>query len=156
MFSRAYLEITNVCNLACAFCPGTTREKRFMTPEDFALLAKKLRSYTEYLYLHVMGEPLLHPQMAEILRTCTELGYRVCLTTNGTLLSEKLPLLRDCPALHKVSVSLHSFEGNGKSEGLEDYVAQAAASCWRRPWQNCVSRRSLSGWGQSNFTPGSK
>lgn len=129
MFSRAYLEITNVCNLACAFCPGTTREKRFMAPEDFALLAKKLRPYTEYLYLHVMGEPLLHPQLAEILRTCTELGYRVCLTTNGTLLPEQLPLLRDCSALHKVSVSLHSFEGNGKSDGLEHYVAQAAASC---------------------------
>ena len=111
MFSRAYLEITNVCNLACAFCPGTTREKRFMTPEDFALLAKKLRPYTAYLYLHVMGEPLLHPQLAEILRVCTALDYRVCLTTNGTLLPEKLPLLRDCPALHKVSVSLHSFEG---------------------------------------------
>ena len=71
MFSRAYLEITNVCNLACAFCPGTTREKRFMTPEDFALLAKKLRPYTGYLYLHVMGEPLLHPQLTEILRICT-------------------------------------------------------------------------------------
>ena len=69
MFQRAYLEITNVCNLACAFCPGTTREKRFMAPEDFALLAKKLRPYTEYLYLHVMGEPLLHPQLAEILRS---------------------------------------------------------------------------------------
>lgn len=105
MFQRAYLEITNVCNLACAFCPGTAREKRFMAPEDFSLLAKKLRPYTEYLYLHVMGEPLLHPQLAEILRTCTELGYRVCLTTNGTLLPEKLPLLRDCPSLHKVSVS---------------------------------------------------
>ena len=129
MFQRAYLEITNVCNLACAFCPGTAREKRFMAPEDFSLLAKKLRPYTEYLYLHVMGEPLLHPQLAEILRTCTELGYRVCLTTNGTLLPEQLPLLRDCSALHKVSVSLHSFEGNGKSDGLEHYVAQAAASC---------------------------
>ena len=129
MFQRVYLEITNVCNLDCAFCPGTTREKRFMAPEDFALLAKKLRPYTEYLYLHVMGEPLLHPQLTEILRVCTELDYRVCLTTNGSLLPEKLPLLQDCPALHKVSVSLHSFEGNGKSEGLEDYVAQAAASC---------------------------
>ena len=109
MFQRAYLEITNVCNLACAFCPGTIREKRSMPPEVFALLAKMLRPYTEYLYLHVMGEPLLHPPLAEILRTCTELDFRVCLTTNGTLLPEKQPLLRDCPALHKGCVSLHSF-----------------------------------------------
>ena len=61
MFSRAYVEITNVCNMACAFCPGTAREKGFMTPETFALLAGKLRRHTDYLYLHVMGEPLLPP-----------------------------------------------------------------------------------------------
>ena len=112
MFSRAYVEITNVCNLACAFCPGTAREKRFMTPGTFALLAGKLRPYTDFLYLHVMGEPLLHPQLAEILHICEELGFRVCLTTNGTLLPEKLPLLLESSAIHKVSVSLHSFEGD--------------------------------------------
>lgn len=129
MFSRAYVEITNVCNMACAFCPGTAREKGFMTPETFALLAGKLRRHTDFLYLHVMGEPLLHPQLAEILRICGDLGFRVCLTTNGTLLADRLPLLRDCPALHKVSVSLHSFEGNGRRDGLEDYITQAADSC---------------------------
>ena len=115
MFNRAYVEITNVCNLACSFCPGTRRPAGYMRPEDFRLLAEKLRGHTAYLYLHVTGEPLLHPQLTEILRICTELDYRVCLTTNGTLLPEQLPLLRDCSALHKVSVSLHSFEGNGKS-----------------------------------------
>lgn len=129
MFSRAYVEITNVCNLACAFCPGTAREKRFMTPETFALLAGKLRPHTDFLYLHVMGEPLLHPQLAEILHICEELGFRVCLTTNGTLLPEKLPLLLESPAIHKVSVSLHSFEGNGRSDGLEEYVERVADSC---------------------------
>ena len=121
MFSRAYVEITNVCNLACAFCPGTAREKRFMTPETFALLAGKLRSYTDFLYLHVMGEPLLHPQLAEILHICGELGFRVCLTTNGTLLPEKLPLLLESSAIHKVSVSLHSFEGNEGGD-MADYL----------------------------------
>ena len=101
MFSRAYVEITNVCNLACAFCPGTAREKRFMTPETFALLAGKLRPHTDFLYLHVMGEPLLHPQLAEILHICEEFGFRVCLTTNGTLLPEKLPLLLESSADRK-------------------------------------------------------
>lgn len=129
VFSRAYVEITNVCNLACAFCPGTAREKRFMTPETFALLAGKLRPYTDFLYLHVMGEPLLHPQLAEILHICEEIGFRVCLTTNGTLLPEKLPLLLESSAIHKVSVSLHSFEGNGRSDGLEEYVERVADSC---------------------------
>ena len=55
MFKRMYLEITNVCNLRCAFCPGTQRPRRFMTPEEFRQLATRLRPYGTYLMLHVMG-----------------------------------------------------------------------------------------------------
>ena len=93
MFKRGYIEITNVCNLACAFCPGTRREKRFMTPREFACIAGKLRPYTDYLYLHVMGEPLLHPQLGELLDIAQALGFRVCITTNGTLLPQRGGLL---------------------------------------------------------------
>ena len=63
--NKAYLEITNVCNPHCDFCPGTRRPKGFISPENFALLAGKLRPHTQYLYLHLMGEPLLHPQLSE-------------------------------------------------------------------------------------------
>ena len=69
MFSRMYLEITTCCNLSCSFCPGTKRPAAFLSPENFHTLAAKLRPYGEHLYLHVMGEPLLHPQLAEILRS---------------------------------------------------------------------------------------
>ena len=55
MLSRIYLEITNICNRSCAFCPGTKRPARMLTPEEFALLAGRLRPHTDYLYLHVMG-----------------------------------------------------------------------------------------------------
>ena len=120
MFKRAYVEITNVCNLACSFCPGTRRSRRFMASEEFAVIAGKLRPHTEYLYLHVMGEPLLHPQLWEILGIAESLGFRVCITTNGTLLPEKGALLRR-PCIHKVSISLHSFEGNGDGD-MTDYL----------------------------------
>ena len=93
MFKRMYLEITNVCNLRCAFCPGTQRPRRFMTPEEFRQLAARLRPYGTYLMLHVMGEPLLHPQLAELLDIAGELDFRVCLVTNGTLLPRQLPTL---------------------------------------------------------------
>ncbi|MEI3085909.1 MAG: radical SAM protein [Oscillospiraceae bacterium] len=86
MLKKAYLEITNVCNLSCSFCPGTRREKRFMTPEEFETLSRKLRGHVEYLYLHLMGEPLLHPQLEEILGIAARQGFRVIITTNGTLL----------------------------------------------------------------------
>ena len=70
MFSRLYLEITTCCNRACSFCPGTARPAAFVTPETFRALAAKLRPYGQYLYLHVMGEPLLHPQLPELLEIC--------------------------------------------------------------------------------------
>ena len=80
MLKKAYLEITNLCNLSCAFCPGTRRPPGFLTPEDFSLLAGRLRPHTEYLYLHLMGEPLAHPQLEEILRRAGALGFRVMIT----------------------------------------------------------------------------
>ena len=128
MFKRVYVEITNVCNLSCVFCPGTGREKRFLTPEEFRLMAEKLRGHTRYLYFHVMGEPLLHPQLPELLAIAGELGFRVCITTNGTLLPEKGSALLAAPALHKVSVSLHSFEGNDGGD-MTDYLAAVWDFC---------------------------
>ncbi len=128
MFKRAYIEITDICNLRCSFCPGTTRAKRTMTPDEFRTVAQKLRPYTAYLYFHVMGEPLLHPQLPMLLQIAADLGFRVCLTTNGTLLEHAADTLRNAPALHKVSISLHSFEGNG-GDDLTAYLESVWAFC---------------------------
>ena len=58
MLNRVYVEITNVCNLACSFCPGTVRPRRFMTAEEFRAVVGKLQGHTDYLYLHVMGDAM--------------------------------------------------------------------------------------------------
>lgn len=143
MLDRVYVEITNVCNLACDFCPGTNRARRFLTPEEFRAIAEKLRGHTGYLYFHVMGEPLLHPQLSELLAIAGELGFRVCITTNGTLLPSAGAALLSAPSLHKVSVSLHSFEGNGGGDmtaylrGVWDFCTQAVGKgvlCALRLW----------------------
>lgn len=115
MFKRAYVEITNVCNLKCSFCPGTVREKKFITTEEFRHIAAQVRRYTQYLYLHVMGEPLLHPELGQLLDIAEELRFRVLITTNGTLLPRAGGMLLH-PVVHKVAVSLHSFEGNDGGE----------------------------------------
>ena len=130
MFKRAYIEITNVCNLRCSFCPGTTRARRTMTPDEFRTIAQKLRPHTDYLYFHVMGEPLLHSDLPELLQIADEMGFRVCLTTNGTLLGKCADALCAAPALHKVSISLHSFEGNGGAD-LTGYLETVWAFCRR-------------------------
>ena len=141
---KAYLEITNLCNLNCSFCVGTRRPGKFMTPEEFRTLAGRIRPHTQYLYLHLMGEPLLHHQLEEILSIAAQLDFRVMLTTNGTLLLRQKELLCDSPALHRVSISVHSFEGNDAAadpaaylEGCIDFVRAASAAgkrCVFRLW----------------------
>lgn len=121
-FKKMYLEITNVCNLSCSFCPPTSRPPRTMTVEEFREIASKLRHHGRFLYLHIKGEPTLHPQLAEILAVCQQLDFRVCITTNGTLLNRMGHILLQSPAVHKVHISLHSFEANQLALSLEDYL----------------------------------
>ena len=124
---KAYVEITNVCNLRCAFCPGTKRAPRTMSPDEFALVLDKLRDRVEYVFLHVMGEPLLHPQFGELLAIAAARCVKLCLVTNGTLLDRQADALLGASTLYRVAVSLHSIEENGGDPA----AAQAyLASVW--------------------------
>ena len=122
-FNKVYLEISNVCNLSCAFCPGTKRKKHIMTEDEFSALLPKLRPYTDYLYFHLMGEPLLHPNLEEFLLIARNEGFKVILTSNGTLLAKQQDILLSSPAVHKINISLHAFEANDLSVPFSDYLA---------------------------------
>ena len=116
----------------CSFCPKTKRARTFMSAENFRIAARKLRSLTEYIYLHISGEPLLHPELEAIMQICAELKFKVSITTNGTLLTKQRDMLLNSPALYKVSISLHSFEANTVAFSLDDYINSAcefAKSC---------------------------
>ena len=119
-FQKIYVEISNLCNLNCAFCPGTKRKPGRMTAEQFAKLLPKLRPYTEYLYFHLMGEPLCHPELKELLELAKD--FKVILTTNGTLLARQQELLLSAPNLHKINISLHAFEANDLTVPFADYL----------------------------------
>lgn len=121
-YKKAYIEITNVCNLRCSFCPGTRRAPEFMSPVRFAELARQVKPLCGYVYLHVMGEPLLHPQLDEILKICEILELKVTITTNGTLIGQRRDLLLDSPSLYKTHFSLHSLEANEGGPPLETYL----------------------------------
>ncbi len=123
-FNKIYLEISNLCNLRCSFCPGTKRAPHAMTVEEFQTLLPKLRPWTDYLYFHLMGEPLLHPQLETFLRLAGDMGFRVILTTNGTLLAQRQAMLLASPALHKVNISLHAFEANDLSVPFSRYLEE--------------------------------
>ncbi|GAB6106627.1 radical SAM/SPASM domain-containing protein [Fusibacter bizertensis] len=121
-FKKIYIEITNVCNLKCDFCPMTKRSPQFMTEENFELILTKVKGLTDQIYLHVMGEPLLHPQIANFLALCEKHGLRVNITTNGGLIRESKDVILNAPAVKQVNFSLGSFEANSDSLCLETYI----------------------------------
>lgn len=98
--------------MSCSFCVGTSRKKKLLTVKEFEQLAEKIHPHTDFLYFHLMGEPLLHPELENFLKISHRLGFKVIITTNGTLLNKVSDILTASPALFKVSISLHSFEAN--------------------------------------------
>ena len=131
MYSKVYVEITNICNKSCSFCHGHRRAPRQMTRAEFSLILDKLEGHTKYIYYHLMGEPLLHPQLPEFIKMSGERGYKSIITTNGTLLAHRGEDIISA-GIHKINISLHSFEDESSEEhalylrGIADFAKKAA------------------------------
>ena len=106
-FSKIYVEITNNCNLNCSFCSKDSRNKKEMTVMEFSEVISKIKDYTDNIYLHVKGEPLLHSKLDEILTICDNNKINVRITTNGTLLNKNKDLLLK-HNIKQINISLHS------------------------------------------------
>ena len=89
--------------------------------EEYDRLTDKLSGQVKFLYLHLMGEPFLHPHLADFVHMARQKDMIPVLTTNGTLLSDAEQVIEARP--HKIQISLHSHEGNGK-EKPEEYIRQ--------------------------------
>ena len=103
---RIYLEITNSCNLNCPFC-SYEKGHDFMSLKQIDNYLDQIREYCNYIYLHILGEPLLHPDFERILDLLDEKKMQLQLVTNGTLL-ERYPDIFKHDCLRKLSISLHS------------------------------------------------
>lgn len=146
MYNKVYVEITNICNMHCSFCHGHNRPPRQMSEEEFSLVLDKLTGHTGFIYYHLMGEPLTHPLLPCLIRMAGERGYKSILTTNGTLLQKRQEELL-AAGLHKVNISIHSFEEGsmdahaGYLQSLTDFAkraAQAGTIVVFRLWNNGV------------------
>ncbi len=120
-FKKIYIEISNICNLNCSFCPGTKREPKQMNITEFKTVIKKVAPFTDYVYFHLLGEPLLHPNLSQFFKIAEENGLKVIITTNGTLLTKQSEVLLNSNSHYKTVISLHSFEAN-QSQDFNDYI----------------------------------
>lgn len=119
-FLKIYIEITNVCNLKCSFCSISKRESKYMSCEEFEDVCKKIHGYTNLIALHVKGEPLLNPNLDQILEICENYNLKVNITTNATLIDKKIDVILKSKAIRQINFSLHSAEQNGMDK--EEYL----------------------------------
>lgn len=146
MITRCYLEITNVCNLDCVFCPKTQRVKHRLTVDEFETLTDRLMGHVRFLYFHLMGEPFLHPHLAQFIKIARKKGFVPVLTTNGTLLLGAEDVISARP--HKIQVSLHSHEGNGK-DSPEIYIQEVMTFACKAAEQGVIVVLRL--WNQGGY-----
>ena len=111
-FKKIYVEITNMCNLNCSFCSKDKRSKKELSLEEFEDILKKINNYTDYLYLHVKGEPLLHSEFAGVLYLCKKYNKKVNITTNGTLLNKQIDIILNSDVVRQINISMHSWKTN--------------------------------------------
>lgn len=107
-YRKIYVEISNICNLNCSFCSKVEKPKRIMSIEEFDIILNKIKDYTDYIYLHVKGEPLLHPRIIEFIERANLYNLKVNLTTNGTLLEKHVDELSKLKNINKINISIHS------------------------------------------------
>jgi radical SAM protein with 4Fe4S-binding SPASM domain len=110
--NRAYIEISNACNLSCSFCPSPSIKglRQWMSQELFESTLDSLTGIVDQVYLHVLGEPLLHPQLPEFIQLCADRNLQVNLTTNGLMIGKHAEMLLEATALRQINFSLHALQ----------------------------------------------
>lgn len=125
-FKKIYIEITNICNLSCDFCPKTERAQEFMSLELFEKALDESKPLTEEITLHLMGEPLLHPKIKNIIELTEEKEIRINLTTNGTLIQKHSQTLLN-KTIRRINFSIHGLKSNYSTQEQEEHLSNIIA-----------------------------
>ena len=140
-----YIEITNACNLRCSFCPSSdckyeansgesqgtldTGARTFMSSTLFKrCITSAAEAGIENVYLHVLGEPTLHPGFALFLKEIRTAGLTLTLTTNGTTIARTAHHILNCSAVRQVNFSTHAYTELDR-EAAENHLRNVLDFC---------------------------
>jgi len=86
------IEPTNCCNLSCIMCPrkDMTRKQGYMDFDLFKKIIDECEGHVDFIHLHFFGEPLLHPKIIDFINYSAGKGMTIALSTNATVLNEKM------------------------------------------------------------------
>jgi radical SAM protein with 4Fe4S-binding SPASM domain len=122
MFKKVYLEISNICNVQCSFCPVVEKDKKLMDLAEFEAVLKEVSPLAEIVCLHLLGEPLAHPKFSEILDICERYNTQIDLTTNGILIKRYSDRIINSTCVRQVNFSIQAFKDNFPDRDLDPYL----------------------------------
>lgn len=122
MFNRVFIEISNLCNLNCSFCPIDERSKEILSIEQFTNILDQASPLADEICLHLMGEPMMHPNFDEILDICEHKGVKIKLTTNGILIPKFFEKILNSKSIRQINFSLQSYMDNFPNKNLDEYL----------------------------------
>ncbi|WP_294955957.1 SPASM domain-containing protein [Sulfurovum sp.] len=128
-FYRAYVEITNVCGLACSFCPTKALPTTQMDLSFFESVVVQLKPYTREIACHVVGDPLTLPNLSAYLDIIHKHRMKALLTTSGYFLKKHSYETLFHPCVKQINVSLNSYNKNETALSFEQYITPILDMC---------------------------
>lgn len=128
-FHRVHIEVTNICGLACSFCPPKMQPSKTMHLSFFEKVLTQLQGYTKELAFHVMGDPLTLSNLNEYLEITQAKGFEVTLTTSGYYLKKSSFETLFHPAVRQINISLNSYNKNSLNLTFDDYMNSVLELC---------------------------
>ena len=128
-FYRIYIELTNVCGLACSFCPTKALPNQVMDLVFFESIIAQAKNYTKEIACHVVGDPLTQSNLSDYLDIIHAYGMKAMLTTSGYFLKKHSYDTLFHPCVKQINISLNSFNKNDTSLTFEQYMTPVLAFC---------------------------
>ncbi len=126
---KIYLEIGNICNLSCPFCLVPRRPPQTMAKDQILQILPQIQKIASSVCLHVLGEPLFHPEFDTICDLFTTWDIPVQITTNGTLLHQKQTKLLEQNSIQQINISAHALDSLPFSLGCQEILTQIRDFC---------------------------
>jgi len=147
VIKRAYVEILNQCNWHCPFCPQAEGNPTVMSPQIFEEIITLLNGKCEEVTLHLLGEPLMHPEVKKIFEILELQKMPLFLVTNGTLLT---PEILSLTILKQINISLHGLPFNELDQ--DRYLKNLLEFCHQAVVQRAELYINLRLWNLKNET----
>ena len=153
-FEKIYIELSDICGLNCGFCPSVKSVRGAMSVEKFGIIAKKVAGVGRIYTFHLLGDPLVLPNLKDFIKLANAHKMTLELTTSGFYMSKKnAQLLLESENIRQINLSLMAFLAQ-KKLNLNEYFAPILRFLRLHLAQNSQSFVNLRLWNLgANFTP---